>query len=146
MTDVLEVPTVEVLRDRARLWFLDTNGRARPLGWQCNSCSVVRLPSRHLICRRCASESATAIELSGKATIYSKTVVHRGFPGTPVPYTVALVDFAEGIRLRTVVVGDGADRVVIGDVVELVPMPGAAGLDQAGLAVAACPTGVEVTQ
>ncbi|MFE3054206.1 Zn-ribbon domain-containing OB-fold protein [Nocardia sp. NPDC059239] len=146
MTDVVEVPGVEDLAGRARLWLVDSDGDPKPIGWQCNSCGQVRLPSRHLICRRCTSESASTIELTGAATIYSKTVVHRGFPGTLVPYTVAVVDLSEGIRLRTVLVGDGADRAAIGDVVQLVPMPGAESLDQAGFAVSLHPARDGVTR
>ncbi|MFE3027440.1 Zn-ribbon domain-containing OB-fold protein [Nocardia tengchongensis] len=145
MTDVVEAPDFEDVAGRARLWLADADGSPKPIGWQCNSCGRVRLPSRHLICRRCTSESAAPIELTGTATIYSRTVVHRGFPGTPVPYTVVVVDLSEGIRLRTVLVGDGADRAEIGDVVRLVPMPGAQGLDQAGFAVSPHPAHEEVT-
>ncbi|MFC9355736.1 Zn-ribbon domain-containing OB-fold protein [Rhodococcus sp. NPDC057014] len=121
--------------DPARVWFLGAEGRLQARGWRCDECGAVRLPSRHPICPDCLSDRASRTDLSGHATIFSKTVVHRGFPGIPVPYTVALVDLVEGIRLRTVVVGEGAERVAIGDNVTLVPTPRAEEFEQAGLAV-----------
>lgn len=56
-------------------------------------------------------------QASGKATVYSYTVVHRAPRpdlAEAVPYVVALVDLEEGVRLMTNVVRCATEDVRIG--------------------------------
>jgi hypothetical protein len=63
-------------------------------------------------CPRCGSWALEWRPASGRATLYSFTVVHRPptreWPG-PVPYVVALVDLEEGVRLMTTLVDVAPD-------------------------------------
>ncbi|MEN2419946.1 Zn-ribbon domain-containing OB-fold protein [Streptomyces rimosus] len=59
-------------------------------------------------CPRCWSEDVTWEEASGRATLYTWSVVHRNdLPpfGERVPYVAAVVDLAEGPRMMTEIVG-----------------------------------------
>jgi uncharacterized protein len=90
---------------------------------RCNSCgdyNWVPYPA----CRTCLSEDQSWVQVSGEATIYSYTVVHRG-PGVfqdDVPYVVALAKLVERPRPMLVmgnVVGVPADSVRIGQSVRI---------------------------
>ncbi|WP_030370770.1 Zn-ribbon domain-containing OB-fold protein [Streptomyces rimosus] len=59
-------------------------------------------------CPRCWSEDVTWEEASGRATLYTWSVVHRNdLPpfGERVPYVAAVVDLAEGPRMMSEIVG-----------------------------------------
>jgi uncharacterized OB-fold protein len=58
-------------------------------------------------CPRCWSENVTWETASGRATLYTWSVVHRNdLPpfGEQVPYVAAVVDLAEGPRMMTEIV------------------------------------------
>ena len=62
------------------------------------------------------------VEASGRGTVYTFSVQHR--PANPlmaskVPYTVALVELEEGVRMMTNIVGCAPDAVEIGMPVRL---------------------------
>lgn len=62
------------------------------------------------------------VEASGRGTVYTFSVQHR--PANPlmadrVPYTVALVELEEGMRMMTNIVGCAPDAVQIGMPVRL---------------------------
>ena len=76
---------------------------------------------RH-ICLKCWSENRAWIDAAGTGTVHSFSIVHRApLPSfrEDCPYVVALIDLAEGPRIMTNIVGDGALEVVIGDRVEV---------------------------
>jgi uncharacterized OB-fold protein len=73
---------------------------------RCDSCEqVFWYPRRH--CPLCGSSSVDWVEASGRGTIYSFTVLRRaeGPYAAAVPYVLAYVELAEGIRLMTNIVG-----------------------------------------
>ena len=81
----------------------------------CRGCGKSHFYPREL-CPYCHSDELSWIEASGRGVIYSFTVCRR--PAGPafandVPYTVALVDLAEGPRMMSRIVGDPA-KVAIG--------------------------------
>ncbi|MFI6687850.1 Zn-ribbon domain-containing OB-fold protein [Streptomyces sp. NPDC050485] len=83
-------------------------------------------------CPHCWSEAVRWREASGRATLYTWSVVHRNdLPpfGERVPYVAAVVDLAEGPRMMTEVVGcEGADLRVGMDLhVAFRPEPGGEG-------------------
>jgi len=74
-------------------------------------------------CRACLSEQVEWVETSGSGKVYSYTIIHR--PPTrrfqeDVPYTVALVELDEGVRMMSNIVGIAPERVRVGMAVEVV--------------------------
>lgn len=70
---------------------------------KCSDCGHVRWPAA-LICPECLSKRFSWIESKGRGKIYSYVVFHRAFHPTlsnQLPYIVASVDLAEGVRLLT---------------------------------------------
>jgi uncharacterized protein len=66
-------------------------------------------PQRH--CPRCASDRVEWAPVSGRATLHTYQIQHRPAPGfeDEVPYTVAIVQLAEGPRMMTNIVGVPSD-------------------------------------
>ncbi len=101
--------------------YFEACAAGRLVGERCIACGTVQCPPRR-ICR-CTTEAVfEPIALSGKATIFSFSVIHR--PAGPqfaeqVPYVLAMVDLAEGPRLMTNIVGADPDTVAIGQDVEV---------------------------
>lgn len=67
---------------------------------QCAGCGSLRFPPG-AICPTCPESDALWIEAFGKGTLYALTTVHAGPPSLmrDGPYTRAIVDLDEGIRL-----------------------------------------------
>jgi uncharacterized OB-fold protein len=88
----------------------------RLLGSHCGSCEAIANFHRGF-CPSCWSEQVQDVELSGRATLYSYSVVHAN-PVPPfadlVPYVAALVDLDEGPRLATRLVDVDPAEIEIG--------------------------------
>ncbi len=74
-------------------------------------------------CRSCLSEKIRWLEASGRGTVYSYTTIHR--PPSPrfegdVPYTLALVELEEGVRLLSNIIGIPPEDVRVDMPVEVV--------------------------
>lgn len=84
---------------------------------RCESCGRAVFYPRSL-CPHCHSDRLVWTVATGEGTVYSYTVAHRGFGefAAQAPYTVALVDLDEGVRMLTRIVGG---PVAIGDRVRL---------------------------
>lgn len=81
----------------------------------CLGCGKCHFYPREL-CPYCHSDDLSWIEASGRGVIYSFTVCRRPAGpafATDVPYTVVLVDLAEGPRMMSRIVGDPA-KIAIG--------------------------------
>jgi uncharacterized OB-fold protein len=86
-------------------------------------------------CPRCFSADLEWRRASGRGTLHTFTVVHRGLKGFPIgpPYVIAIVELAEGPHLMTNLVGVAADpgalrigmpvEVVFADVTPEVTLP-----------------------
>ncbi len=89
---------------------------------RCDECETPRfVPGER--CRNCGSPSATWSTVSGDATVYTFSIVHRA--PTPayqadVPYAIAYVELAEGPRMPTRLVDVDPDAVAIGMPLEVV--------------------------
>ncbi|NUL03131.1 Zn-ribbon domain-containing OB-fold protein [Streptomyces lunaelactis] len=73
---------------------------------RCGACGRAHHYPREF-CPRCWSEDVTWERASGRATLYTWSVVHRNdLPpfGARVPYAAAVVDLAEGPRMMTEIV------------------------------------------
>jgi uncharacterized protein len=70
-----------------------------------------------MVCAACgARNQMAAVRLADKGTLYNFTVVHRNFPGVPVPFISAIVDLEGGGTLK-------------GNLVDMVPSPEAIKFD-----------------
>jgi uncharacterized OB-fold protein len=76
-------------------------------------------------CPVCQGEDVTWTELSGRGTVYARTVVRKGLGPwqDAAPYVVAYVELDEGPRLLTNVVTDDPASVLIGSAVHVVFVP-----------------------
>ena len=89
---------------------------------RCGGCSMTRYYARAL-CPRCLSDDTQWVLSSGKGTVYTYTVTHQNqAPGfrDSLPYVLAYVELAEGVRLLTNIVGCDPAAVKIGMPVEVV--------------------------
>jgi uncharacterized OB-fold protein len=121
MSSELPVPIVNA--DSAPYW--EGARRDQLLLQQCTDCQTFRFFPRYL-CTHCGSEKVEWVEVSGRGTVHSFTIVHRAaFPAfqARTPYVVALVDLAEGPRMMTNIIGEDALGVDIGEVVQVVFEP-----------------------
>ena len=74
-------------------------------------------------CPKCLSNELTWFDASGKGTIYSYTVARRATAPefeADVPYTIGVIELAEGPRMTSLVVEADPDSVRIGMAVEVV--------------------------
>ncbi|UGY92012.1 Zn-ribbon domain-containing OB-fold protein [Streptomyces gobiensis] len=95
--------------------YWDAAACGRLLIRRCLSCTAAHHYPREF-CPRCWSEDVSWETASGRATLYTWSVVHRNdLPpfGGRVPYVAAVVDLAEGPRMMTEVSGcaEGGLRV-----------------------------------
>ena len=73
---------------------------------QCVKCEKKAFPPKP-ICPHCWGNEVKWVDLSGVGTLYSKTTIHAA-PAVfkdEVPYSVGIVDLAEGLRLATRILG-----------------------------------------
>ena len=90
---------------------------------RCRGCgTLVYFP--RAVCPRCLGSDLAWEVLSGRGTLHTFTVVHRGLKDFPLgtPYVIAMVELAEGPRLMTNLVGVEPDpaRLRIGMPLEVV--------------------------
>ncbi|MGI5398272.1 Zn-ribbon domain-containing OB-fold protein [Streptomyces sp. CA-135486] len=96
--------------------FWDAAADGRLLLRRCHACAKAHHYPREF-CPHCWSEDVDWEPASGRATLYTWSVVHRNdLPpfGDRVPYTAAVVDLAEGPRMMTEVVGCPESELSIG--------------------------------
>lgn len=76
-------------------------------------------------CPVCRSGAVAWTAVSGRGSVYARTVLHRGTGPwrAATPFVVAYVELAEGPRVLTNVVTDDPASVQIGDQVEAVFVP-----------------------
>lgn len=99
--------------------FWDATRDERLLVQWCDDCDAAIFYPREL-CPTCLGTNLSWKEAAGSATVYAISVQHS--PGNPlmagrVPYAVALVDLAEGIRMMTNIVTENPSAVRVGDAV-----------------------------
>ena len=69
-------------------------------GHKCGACGAVFLGER-MVCASCgARNQMKATRLSNDGKLYNFTIVHRNFPGVPVPFISAIVDLEGGGTLK----------------------------------------------
>lgn len=103
MADRADLPTIE--DETSEYWTAAADGRL--LIARCGSCERVHHYPR-VICPYCWSDDVTAVEASGRATLYTYSTIYvNDLPPfrDRLPYTAAVVDLEEGPRLMTTIVG-----------------------------------------
>ena len=96
--------------------FFDATLRGELLLQRCARCGTWMWPYRPR-CISCLSDELAWTPAAGTGTLYSYTLVHQVFhPGfaDEIPYNVAMVDLAEGVRIVTNIVGVANDQLRIG--------------------------------
>ncbi|MFB7501654.1 Zn-ribbon domain-containing OB-fold protein [Streptomyces sp. NPDC056161] len=96
--------------------YWDAAAEGRLLLRRCGACGRAHHYPREF-CPHCWSEDVAWTEASGRATLYTWSVVHRNdLPpfGARTPYVAAVVDLAEGLRMMTEVVDCAAGELRAG--------------------------------
>ena len=89
---------------------------------RCRGCGTLRFYPRAL-CPACLADTTEWLRASGRGTVYSFTVTYQNqAPGfrDELPYVLAIVELAEGVRLMTNVTGCPPEGVRVGMPVEVV--------------------------
>jgi uncharacterized OB-fold protein len=89
---------------------------------RCRDCGAKRFYPR-AVCPVCLSSSTEWVRASGRGTVYTFTVTFQNqAPGfrEELPYVLAVVELAEGIRMITNIVGGAPSEMRIGMPVEVV--------------------------
>ncbi len=92
---------------------------------RCGACGEAHHYPRPF-CPSCWSDDVTLVPASGRATLYTWSVVHRNdLPpfGERVPYVAAVVDLEEGPRMMTNVVDCDFDELAVGMSLEVAFQP-----------------------
>jgi uncharacterized protein len=101
--------------------YWDAARERRLLVKQCRACGRMHFYPRPF-CPHCWSDEVDWVEASGKATLYTYSIVRRNdLPpfGERVPYVAAVVDLEEGPRMLTNVVDCDEDALRIGMALEV---------------------------
>ena len=83
--------------------FWDGTRAGRLLLQRCTACSEAYFPPRPF-CPACSCRAVEVFDASGDATLYSYVISHRPHPGFDGPYSIAVVQLAEGPRMMTNIV------------------------------------------
>ncbi|HEY8545280.1 MAG TPA: Zn-ribbon domain-containing OB-fold protein [Acidimicrobiales bacterium] len=144
-TSVTVTPAAVPVPDADSRPFWEAAAEGRLVLQRCGACGRLRFPPAP-VCSHCGSWDTTWDEVDGHGEVYSWVVVHHAV--TPalrgeVPYAVALVELAPGVRIPGRLTGVDHDAIAAGMPVRLVfhPVEGpwpvvgfvpAAGTDGAG--------------
>jgi uncharacterized OB-fold protein len=94
-------------------------GRGVLVGGRCRECGATYFPAPE-VCARCRGQEVERVDLSGRGTVYTYTVVRQSTPEFQTPYVLVYVDFPEGVRVLGQLVGCGPEAVRVGMPVEVV--------------------------
>tara|TARA_R110000787_G_scaffold33575_6_gene87888 strand:+ start:1355 stop:1771 length:417 start_codon:yes stop_codon:yes gene_type:complete len=83
--------------------FWDGTRAGQLLLQQCDACEHIYFPPRPF-CPDCASREVSVIRASGKGVLYSYVINHRLPKWIDEPYSIAVVELAEGPRMMTNIV------------------------------------------
>ena len=96
--------------DEASAPFFEGAARCELVLQFCDTCEKYMWPVRTR-CIHCFAPTVGWRAASGRATLYSLSVVHQTYPGFESPYVVATVETAEGVRFNTALVGEDLEDV-----------------------------------
>ncbi|ADP80828.1 Zn-ribbon domain-containing OB-fold protein [Pseudofrankia inefficax] len=109
--------------DEVSRFYWEGASAGRLLLQRCAGCARFQFPP-DIVCVHCQCEDLAPTAVSGRGSLYSYTVVERGFHQRFVdhlPYVVGLVELAEqaGLRILTNVVGADLAKLAVGMPVEV---------------------------
>lgn len=111
-TEGVRRPAPIVTDDSAVFWDA-VNGR-RLVAQRCADCMTLRHPPRPM-CGHCQSLAVEVVELSGRGSLYSYSILHHPQnPAFDYPVLAALVNLDEGVRLVSNLVDVAAADIRIG--------------------------------
>jgi uncharacterized OB-fold protein len=121
MTEPSNLPRRSPYRTLETAAFWDACAEDRLVVPRCDVCGELFWYPR-LVCPRCGSGAVTFVEVSGRGTVYARTIMRRGDgPFRDVaPYVLAFVQLDEGPTLMTNIVGADPESVAIGQAVRVV--------------------------
>jgi uncharacterized protein len=95
--------------------FFDGARRGQLMLQRCRSCGAWMWPVKPR-CIACFAGTLEWAAASGRATLYTYTLIHQPFPGfaDELPFNLAVVDLAEGVRMRVNIVGCPNEDIHIG--------------------------------
>jgi len=100
-------------------WPLPEDGSARLIGSRCQHCGQSYFPKR-LQCPECQDKGRMEeITLNPQGRVYTYTIVRQAPSGFQAPYTIALVDLPEGVRLFSRLTTINPEEIKIEGPVEL---------------------------
>lgn len=68
---------------------------------RCGYCGAFAMEAERLACARCGKRDGFEQRVVGNAgKLHSYSIVHRGFPGTAVPFISAVVDLDDGPSIK----------------------------------------------
>lgn len=79
----------------------------------CAACGTCFLEAERLACARCGARDFVAKPVGNAGTLHSFSIVHRGFPGVPVPFVSAVVDLDDGPSMKGNLRAAGFDPAAI---------------------------------
>lgn len=80
----------------------EDNGTARLEFIKCSNCGAFALEPKRLACGKCGARDSFQVHSPKtlEGTLHSYSIVHRSFPGVPVPFVSAIVDLDDGPTLK----------------------------------------------
>ena len=107
----------------ARFW-RENESRYNMYGKKCGNCQKVYFPARDMCpkCRRASMGKMEKIQLAGKGKVISYSTIHDGLPEfhMQLPYTIAIIELDEGVRITGQIVDCKEECIKIGTKVESV--------------------------
>lgn len=113
-------PLPEVTEETRPFW--ESAGRHALELQRCTACGRFRYPVS-TFCPACLNDGVEWAPVSGRGTVYSFVIIHQVYHPAfkdDVPYNVAAVEFEEGPRMYSNVVGCANDAITVGMPVEIV--------------------------
>lgn len=101
MPDKSKIPLPRPTPETEHFWAGTRLGELRLQ--RCDECDAVYFPPRPF-CPSCASREVSVFTASGRASLYSYVINHRPHPAFDGPYSIAVVQLAEGPRMMSNIV------------------------------------------
>ncbi|HEU0204480.1 MAG TPA: Zn-ribbon domain-containing OB-fold protein [Burkholderiaceae bacterium] len=100
--------------------FWDACSEGRLILPRCNGCQQYFFRPE-VACTHCFATDWRWVDASGRATLYSYSIVHRApAPGFKTPYVFAIVELEEGVTMFSNIVGCEPEDVRIGMALEVI--------------------------